>query len=123
MLIPEYVNGEDYRLFSSLEIPVGQGLSGWVAHNRKPIVNGNPTVESSYLNDPPQVSVLRSAVAVPLEGLDGVVGVLSLYHLDRDAFTQGPFAHPAGDQLQDRHVDRKCAALPPGGDRRPPPIF
>ncbi len=88
VLIPEYVNGEDYRLFSSLEIPVGQGLSGWVAHNLKPIVNGNPTVESSYLNDNSKNSILRSAVAVPLEGISGIIGVLSLYHLDRDAFTK-----------------------------------
>ncbi len=88
VLIPEYVNGEDYRLFGSLEIPVGHGLSGWVAHNLKPIVNGNPTVESSYLNDPARNSILRSAVAVPLEGISGAIGVLSLYHLDRDAFTK-----------------------------------
>ena len=88
VLIPEYVTGEDYRLFASLEIPFGQGLSGWVAHTRKPIVNGNPSVEPSYLNDSSKVSVLRSAVAVPLEGMNGVVGVLTLYHLDRDAFTK-----------------------------------
>jgi diguanylate cyclase (GGDEF)-like protein/putative nucleotidyltransferase with HDIG domain len=88
VLIPEYVNGEDYRVFGALEIPVGHGLSGWVAHNLKPIVNGNPTVESSYLGDAAPSSVLRSAVAVPLEGLGGVIGVLSLYHLDRDAFTK-----------------------------------
>lgn len=88
VLVPEYVNGEDYRLFASLEIPVGHGLSGWVAHNLKPIVNGNPTVESSYLNEASVSSVLRSAVAVPLEGLTGVIGVLSLYHLDRDAFSK-----------------------------------
>ena len=50
-LIPEYVNGEDCRLFSSLQIPMGQGLSGWVAENGKPIVNGNPSVEPGYLND------------------------------------------------------------------------
>jgi diguanylate cyclase (GGDEF)-like protein/putative nucleotidyltransferase with HDIG domain len=88
ILIPEYVTGEDYRLFASLEIPMGQGLSGWVAHTRKPIVNGNPSVEPSYLNDPNKTSTLRSAVAVPLEGMNGVVGVLSLYHMDRDAFTK-----------------------------------
>jgi diguanylate cyclase (GGDEF)-like protein/putative nucleotidyltransferase with HDIG domain len=88
VLIPEYVTGEDYRLLASLEIPFGQGLSGWVAHTRKPIVNGNPSVESSYLNDATKVSVLRSAVAVPLEGMNSVVGVLSLYHEDRDAFTK-----------------------------------
>ena len=27
-LIPKYVNGENFRLFSSLDIPIGQGLSG-----------------------------------------------------------------------------------------------
>jgi diguanylate cyclase (GGDEF)-like protein len=87
-LRPEYVNGEDYRLFSSLQIPLGQGLSGWVAENAKPIVNGNPSVEPGYLNDSGKFSTLRSAVAVPLEGVSGVVGVLTLYHAERDAFTK-----------------------------------
>ena len=88
VLIPEYVGGDDFRLFSSLEIPVGQGLSGWVAENRKPILNGNPSVESGYLNDPTRFSKLRAALAVPLEGTHGVVGVLALYHAERDAFTK-----------------------------------
>jgi diguanylate cyclase (GGDEF)-like protein/putative nucleotidyltransferase with HDIG domain len=87
-LIPEYVNGEDCRLFSSLQIPMGQGLSGWVAENGKPIVNGNPTVEPSYLNDKSLTSALRSAVALPLEGANGTLGVLTLYHMERDAFTK-----------------------------------
>src|SRR5436190_1263316 len=85
-LLPEYVNGENFRLFSSLQIPVGQGLSGWVAETGKPIVNGNPSVEPGYLNDPTKFSNLRSALAVPLENAVGVIGVLALYHLDRDAF-------------------------------------
>lgn len=86
-LIPEYVNGDNYRLFSSLRIPVGQGLSGWVAQNRKPIINGNPSVEPGYLNDPSKFSTLRSALAVPLEGVAGLIGVLTLYRAERDAFT------------------------------------
>src|SRR6202000_249432 len=32
-LTPEYVSGENLRLFTSLEIPVGQGLSGGGAEN------------------------------------------------------------------------------------------
>ncbi len=88
VLKPEYVTGEDYRLFSSLEIPVGHGLSGWVAENGKAIVNGNPSVEPGYLNDPARFSTLRSAVAVPLEGVNGVMGVLTLYHSERDAFSK-----------------------------------
>jgi len=88
VLTPEYVTGDDFRLFSSLEIPIGQGLSGWVAENRKPILNGNPSVEPGYLNDASKFSTLRSAVAVPLEGVGGVLGVLTLYHADGDAFTK-----------------------------------
>ena len=85
-LVPEYVSGDNFRLFSSLRIPVGQGLSGWVAENRKPIVNGNPSVEPGYLNDPSKFSTLQSALAVPLDGLSGVVGVLAVYHAEHDAF-------------------------------------
>lgn len=88
LLTPAFVTGENFRLFSSLEIPMGQGLSGWVAENRKPIINGNPSVEPGYLNDPNKFSSLRSALAVPLEGPEGSVGVLALYHADRDAFTK-----------------------------------
>ena len=86
-LVPEFVNGDNYRLFSSLRIPLGQGLSGWVAQNRKPIINGNPSVEPGYLNDPSKFSTLSSALAVPLEGVSGVIGVLALYRADRDSFT------------------------------------
>jgi diguanylate cyclase (GGDEF)-like protein len=88
LLIPEYVNGEDYRLFASLQIPVGQGLSGWVAETGKSIVNGNPSVEPGYLNDPERTSTLRSAVAIPLEGANGILGVATLYHMERDAFSK-----------------------------------
>src|ERR1017187_3228457 len=87
-LLPQYVNGENLRLFSALRIPVGQGLSGWVADAGKPIINGNPSVEPGYLNDPSKFSTLRSALAIPLENAVGVTGVLALYHLGSDAFTQ-----------------------------------
>jgi diguanylate cyclase (GGDEF)-like protein len=80
------VNGDNFRLFASLRIPIGQGLSGWVAQNLKPILNGNPSVEPGYLNDPSKYSTLSSALAVPLEGLQGVVGVVALYHADKDFF-------------------------------------
>ena len=84
ILLPEFVSGENFRLFSSLRIPLGEGLSGWVAQNHKAILNGNPSVEPGYLNDP---STLRSALAVPLEGTAGVAAVLALYRDGQDAFT------------------------------------
>jgi len=59
-----------------------------VAHNHKPILNGNPSVEPGYLNDPTKFSTLRSALAVPLEGVNGIVGVMTLYHGAKDAFSK-----------------------------------
>src|SRR3954454_20118532 len=86
-LIPEHVSGDNFRLFASLRIKLVEGVSGWGAHNRKLMGNGNPAVEPCYTTEGGKYSALRSALSVPLEGLDGVVGVLSLYQLEKDAFT------------------------------------
>src|ERR1700693_4380346 len=87
-LLPELVSGENFRMLSSLKIKVGEGLCGWVAANCKPMVNGNPQVEAGYVVDPGKHTTLQSALVVPLEGLNGVVGVLAMYQASRDAFTQ-----------------------------------
>jgi diguanylate cyclase (GGDEF)-like protein/putative nucleotidyltransferase with HDIG domain len=86
-LLPELVSGENFKVLSSLKIRVGEGLCGWVAENGKPIINGNPQVEAGYSADPEKYATLQSALAVPLEGLNGVVGVLAMYHSSQDAFT------------------------------------
>ncbi|MGD0417221.1 MAG: diguanylate cyclase [Terriglobales bacterium] len=86
-LLPELVSGDNFRLLSSLNIGLGEGLCGWVAEKRKPIVNGNPEAEAGYVSDPAKFTTLRSTLAVPLEGLNGVVGVLAMYCADRDAFS------------------------------------
>jgi diguanylate cyclase (GGDEF)-like protein/putative nucleotidyltransferase with HDIG domain len=87
LLIPEFVSGDNFRLLSSLKIPVGEGLCGWVAQNSRPILNGNPAVEPGYVTDARRITELRSALAVPLEGVNGLVGVLALYQTEADAFT------------------------------------
>jgi diguanylate cyclase (GGDEF)-like protein/putative nucleotidyltransferase with HDIG domain len=86
-LLPELVSGENFRMLSSMKVKVGEGLCGWVAENCKPIVNGNPQVEAGYVVDPGKHTTLQSALVVPLEGLNGVVGVLAMYQANRDAFT------------------------------------
>jgi len=86
-LLPELVSGDNFRPLSSLKIRVGEGLCGWVAQNSKPIVNGNPEVEVGFMTDPSKQTPLKSALVVPLEGLNGVVGVLAMYQATRDAFT------------------------------------
>ncbi|MGA7218742.1 MAG: sensor domain-containing diguanylate cyclase, partial [Candidatus Sulfotelmatobacter sp.] len=86
-LLPELVSGENFRILSSMKIRVGEGLCGWVAENCRPILNGNPQVEAGYTVDPGKQPVLSSALVVPLQGLNGVVGVLAMYHSTLDAFT------------------------------------
>jgi diguanylate cyclase (GGDEF)-like protein/putative nucleotidyltransferase with HDIG domain len=88
MLIPEYVHGVDFDLFSSLRIPLGQGLSGWVARNEKPITNGNPSAETLHLAGSSRTTTLQSALSVPLRGRDCVAGVLTLYHREKNFFTK-----------------------------------
>ena len=87
VLVPELVSGDNFRILSSLNIRVGEGLCGWVAEHSKPILNGNPQMESGYVQERDKYTTLRSALAVPLEGLNGVVGVLAMYRADADAFT------------------------------------
>ena len=87
LLTPEFVSGDNFRLFTTLRIPVGTGLCGWVAQNARSIVNGNPAVEEGFAHDPKNANEPRSALAVPLEGVTGLVGVLALYQAEPDAFT------------------------------------
>jgi diguanylate cyclase (GGDEF)-like protein/putative nucleotidyltransferase with HDIG domain len=86
-VVPAHVSGDNFRLFSSLRVPMGEGLCGWVAENRKAIVNGNPAVEPGYNGDEGRFTTLRSALALPLEGVNGLVGVLALYNAEQDAFS------------------------------------
>ncbi len=88
VLIPEYVHGIDFDLFSSLRIPLGQGLSGWVARNEKPITNGNPAAETLQHTGASRTTSLLSALSVPLRGRDCVAGVLTLYHREKNFFTK-----------------------------------
>jgi diguanylate cyclase (GGDEF)-like protein/putative nucleotidyltransferase with HDIG domain len=89
VLRPRYVNGENSSIFSSLEIPFGEGLSGWVAENGKPIVNGNPSVEPGYAKDSIRAGVLNSALSIPLRDTsEHISGALTLYRAEKDAYTK-----------------------------------
>jgi diguanylate cyclase (GGDEF)-like protein/putative nucleotidyltransferase with HDIG domain len=87
LLIPEFVSGDYSRSLASLRVPIGTGLCGWVAAHLRPIINGNPSVEPGIALTPNSSIGLRSALAVPFESVSGVIGVLTLYRTDPDAFT------------------------------------
>ncbi|MBZ2177572.1 MAG: diguanylate cyclase [Acidobacteria bacterium] len=87
-LEPAFVSGDDFRLFSSLRIPLGQGLSGWVVTHQQPIVNGDPARETSHLSAAPRAPKLQSALCIPLGDGEQTMGALGLYAAASDAFTQ-----------------------------------
>ena len=87
VLVPAFVIGKDSEVFATLRIPVGEGLAGWVAQNRRLIVNGNPSVEPGYLKDSMAHNTMLSALVVPLEVETRVGAVLALYRAGQDAFT------------------------------------
>ncbi len=94
-IIPQHIHGESARFFSSMEIPLGQGVSGWVAQSGRPIVNGNASVEPNFLHRPDSpdrtdpAEDLQSALSVPLLDLEGdVFGVLTLYAKTANAFSR-----------------------------------
>jgi diguanylate cyclase (GGDEF)-like protein/putative nucleotidyltransferase with HDIG domain len=88
VLKARYTSGLNSQTFAALEIPVGQGLSGWVVENGKAIINGNPTVEPGYAAASGQVGSLNSALSIPLgDGVDQFSGALTLYRTEKDAYS------------------------------------
>jgi diguanylate cyclase (GGDEF)-like protein len=73
-------------MFSSLRIPMGRGLSGWVAANQKSIVNGEASCELAHMGTAPDTIMVRHALSVPLA--DGNArGALTLYRAKDPLFT------------------------------------
>jgi transcriptional regulator with GAF, ATPase, and Fis domain len=70
-----------------LRIPRGERLSGWVAANRQTIVNADPILDLGEVARTLRPR-LRSCVSTPLVSGNELVGVLSLYSVDADAFNE-----------------------------------
>ncbi len=87
-LLPRYATGESTSLFLSRQLSLGQGVAGWVALHGKPILNGNPSVETGTSNDSGRSVVLNSAVAVPLMSAKDTVGVLMVCRRGFDSFNK-----------------------------------
>ena len=88
-ILPHYMNGTHSVAFSTSSIPIGEGLSGWVAQNNLPIINGNPTVEPNCLKDSGLLTAESSALSVPLLDRSGsLLAVLTVYSAKPAAFSK-----------------------------------
>jgi diguanylate cyclase (GGDEF)-like protein len=81
MLRCRFATGTDADIIQQISVRSGEGLTGWVARNRRPLVNARPSadLEAAGL---PATTHLQSALVCPLLFNERFIGTLSVYHLD-----------------------------------------
>ena len=99
-----FATGTDFELMQQLILKSGQGLQGWVARNRRSLVNARPTsdLESAGSNLP---TALQSALVCPLVFEDRVIGTLAVYH------TTASFYQEDHRRLLDRVCEQAAAVI------------
>jgi diguanylate cyclase (GGDEF)-like protein/putative nucleotidyltransferase with HDIG domain len=86
-LVASHALGDASSVVAGMRIPLGQRLSGWVATNRHTIVNSDPTLDLGEVAR--QVTPrLRSCLSTPLVCDDTLVGVLTLYSVLVNGFSE-----------------------------------
>ncbi len=83
-----FATGTDAAVIRSLTLREGQGLAGWVAQHRHPLVNGSPDADAEAAGLAADETLeLASALLYPLEFGDRLIGVLALYHVQPEFYT------------------------------------
>ncbi|HLI85849.1 MAG TPA: HD domain-containing phosphohydrolase [Bryobacteraceae bacterium] len=116
-----FASGHDRDLLATLRIGFGAGLTGWVAENAKPLLNGNPAVEPGAEHWP-RKTALHSALAVPvMDGVGQVTGVLALYQRAPDGFqkNQVPMLESVARRLVPLLAREEAATVPAGAATDP----
>lgn len=81
-----FASGVDADHLRRVSVRVGSGLAGWVARNRRPLVNARPAADFETADLAPAPPTLRSALVCPLICNGEVIGTLSVYHADPDFY-------------------------------------
>jgi len=104
LLTCRFATGTDYELMQQLTLKGGQGITGWVARNRRPLVNARPSgdLEAAGSTLP---TTLQSALVCPLLLGDRVIGTLGVYH------TTPSFYGDDHRRLLDRVCEQAAAVL------------
>ena len=99
-----FATGTDFELMQQLTLKSGQGLTGWVARNRRSLVNARPSsdLEAAGLSLP---TALQSALVCPLVFEDRVIGTLAVHH------TTSSFYQEDHRRLLDRVCEQAAAVI------------
>ena len=83
-VVVRYAAGAHAHALRGVTRPTQTGVAGWVAVNRKAVLNAEPILDLGFRAG--SSPALRSSVVVPLIESDAVIAVLSLYSKDLLAF-------------------------------------
>jgi len=82
-----FATGTDFELMQQLAVKNGQGLTGWVARNRRSLVNARPSSDLEAAGSKLPTS-LQSALVCPLVFEDRVIGTLAVYHSSQSFYQE-----------------------------------
>jgi diguanylate cyclase (GGDEF)-like protein len=99
-----HATGTDARVLECLTIPIGQGMTGWVARTRRPMVNGHPSADL-HASGVSQPLTLQSAIVCPLVANDRFLGTLAVYHVTPNFYSDDE------RRLLDRVADQTAAVI------------
>src|SRR5438105_6488772 len=78
----KFATGVESEQIQQLTIRNGHGLTGWVARNRRPLVNARPSADLEAAGLQHLTTSLQSALVCPLMFNDRFIGTLSVYHTE-----------------------------------------
>src|SRR5438067_9110049 len=87
MLHCRFATGVEADVIQQLTIKSGHGLTGWVARNRRPLVNARPSTDLEAAGFPSDKTALLSALVCPLVFNERFIGTISVYHSDPSVYT------------------------------------
>jgi diguanylate cyclase (GGDEF)-like protein/putative nucleotidyltransferase with HDIG domain len=82
-----FAAGVDATRLLNATVKVGEGLSGWVARNRRTLINADPHAGFEAAGVEGDIS-LSSALVCPLQFNDTFIGCLALYHVEPNHYTE-----------------------------------
>lgn len=77
-----FATGVDAEIIQQVAVHTGEGLTGWVARNRRALVNARPSADLEAAGRSDLHTNLQSALVCPLLFSDRFIGTLSVYHVD-----------------------------------------
>ncbi len=83
-----YVVGEDADVIQQLVVPNGDGLTGWVARNRRSLLNARPSADLEAAGLTTCQTKLKAALVCPLVFGDRFIGTLATYHETENFYSE-----------------------------------